>query len=74
MARIHPSDLAEHLDAALATLTPATTARLLEGSRAHRRSAIATLAQVLAARLNAESARLPMPDTAHPPRFLPGLH
>lgn len=73
MARIHPTDLADDLDAALATMTPANVARLLDGSRAQRRSALAMLAQVLAARLNASGARPPTGDPS-PARLLPGLH
>lgn len=50
--RVYPTpQLAEHIDAALAAMAPATAARLAHPDRAQRRSAVAIMADALGARL-----------------------
>lgn len=49
------SRLADHIDAALTAMAPATAARLTHPDQAQRKSAIAIMAQTLAARLDSDS-------------------
>jgi hypothetical protein len=52
MTSFQQSRLADHIDAALTAMAPATAARLTHPDRAQRKSAIAIMAQTLAARLD----------------------
>jgi phage-related tail fiber protein len=52
MTSFRQSRLADHIDAALTAMAPATAARLTHPDQAQRKSAIAIMAQTLAARLD----------------------
>jgi hypothetical protein len=69
MTNLEHSRLVDHLDAALATLAPATAARLTHPERSQRRSAIAIMAQTLAARLNGDRQPSNRSDFAALPRL-----
>lgn len=69
MTSSHQSRLADHIDAALTTMAPATTARLTHPDQAQRKSAIAIMAQTLAARLDGDRDSMAGPDTASLPRL-----
>lgn len=63
------SQLADHIDAALTAMAPATAARLIHPEQAQRRSAIAIMAQTLAARLDGEFHTSTKADAAALPRL-----
>ena len=69
MTNLEHSRLAEHLDAALATLAPATAARLAHPDQSQRRSAVAIMAQTLAARLDGDGRSSCRSDIAALPRL-----
>lgn len=52
MTSLQQALLADHIDAALTAIAPATAARLTHPDQAQRKSAIAIMAQILAARLD----------------------
>lgn len=52
MTSLQQARLADHIDAALTAMAPATAARLTHPDQAQRKSAIAIMAQTLAARLD----------------------
>lgn len=54
MKAIQPIRLAEHIDAALAAMAPSTASRLTHPDPAQRRTAIAIMAETLAARIDGD--------------------
>jgi len=69
MTSLQQTRLADHIDAALAAMAPATAARLTHPDQAQRKSAIAIMAQTLAARLDNDRHARSGSDTASLPRL-----